>query len=297
MIRQTYSLELITPCFCAGANPAEAEIRAPGLRGQLRWWFRVLGGSADDESAIFGSVAEETGVGSALRIAITNFKRGSAWTPPIIDHNAAANYTWHFASASGKPANAGPTVTGPRWQARGAIPPGSSFNMVITQLRTLKPDQKERFDLALDAFLCFGTIGLRATRGLGAFHCGQAKPWTETLKTLSTAGFNSALRQQPETFPSWESALKDWSAWLRYRLRDPRIGGVKATTFSALGGSTPIRQSSAVRFRPIKLPSGQFTWLALEAPHGRVLGKHAADLISPTLLTGPAPTAPPRTRR
>jgi CRISPR type III-B/RAMP module RAMP protein Cmr1 len=297
MTRQTYSIELITPCFCAGANPAEAEIRAPSIRGQLRWWFRVLGGSTGDESAIFGSVAGDTGVGSALRIAISDFKRGPAWTPPTIDQNAAANYTWHFASASGKPANAGPRVTGPRWQAKGAIPPSSTFSLAITQVRTLKPEQKSRFDLALDAFLCFGTIGLRATRGLGAFNCAQAKPWREMLKPLSDAGFNAALRQQPDTFPNWESALKDWSAWLRYRLRDPRNGGVKATTYSALGGISPVRQASAVRFRPIKLPSGQFTWLALEAPHGRVLARQAAELISPTLLTGQAPSAPPRTRR
>ena len=67
MKARTYELELITPCFCGGAEPEKrAEIRAPSIRGQLRWWFRTLGGfkklAAQDmpvreqEDMIFGSV-------------------------------------------------------------------------------------------------------------------------------------------------------------------------------------------------------------------------------------------------
>lgn len=294
MKRESFHLELITPCFCAGADPAQAEIRAPSIRGQLRWWFRVLGGSVEDESAVFGSVAGESGVGSALRIAIVDFKRGPLWRPPTIDQNTPENYTWHFASVSGKPVNAGPNVIGPRWQSNGAgaIPPGSAFQLAITQLRPLKPELKTRLDVAVNAFLCFGTIGLRATRGLGAFSCKHAKAWPDMLEPLAEAGFKIALRQQPETFSSMDSALKDWSAWLRYKFRKEH----KAEHFSALGGIQP-RHASAVRFRPIKLPSGQFTWVALEAPHQRVLNRSTPAIISPELLIGPAPTAPPRTRR
>jgi hypothetical protein len=296
MTRQTYTLEIITPCFCAGADPAQAEIRAPSIRGQLRWWFRVIGGSAAEESDLFGSAAGDEGVGSSLRIAIADFKRGPSWPPPSIEQSSAENYTWHFASASGKPANAGPKVTGPRWQPKGALPPGTTFNLRLTQIRPLKPQVQDKLDLALNAFLCFGTLGLRATRGLGAYHCSEARPWRELLPQLTAAGFTIALRQQPDTFPTWESALRDWSAWLRYKFREPKNGGVKAKDFSALGGIQPRRQASAVRFRPMKAGERQFTWLALEAPHGRILGRHAATLLTPSLLTGPAPTAPPRTR-
>lgn len=57
MIQKTYTLEFLMPCFCAGADQARAEIRAPAIRGQLRWWFRALGGSAADERTVFGGVA------------------------------------------------------------------------------------------------------------------------------------------------------------------------------------------------------------------------------------------------
>lgn len=296
MTRQTYHLEMITPCFCAGADPAIAEIRAPSIRGQLRWWFRVLGGTSADEAAVFGSVAGNDGTASSVRIAISDYKSGPVWVPPAVDQNTPQSYTWHFARESGKSPNSGRTASGPRWQAKGAVPPFTCFTLIVTQMRQLSPARRKLFDFSLSAFLCFGTIGLRATRGLGAFTCKEAKPWRDLLEPLVQAGFGIALRQQPETFSSWELALKDWSAWLRYNLRAPQNGGVKADTFSALGGITPRRQASAIRFRPIKLSPVQFTWLALEAPHGRVLGQKTSLMLSPTLFEGPAPSAP-STRR
>ena len=292
MIRHTYTLEIITPCFCAGADSAIAEIRAPSIRGQIRWWFRVLGGNAADEAAVFGSVAGNEGTGSAVRIAVSGFKAGPVWNPPNVNQNNADSYTWHYARESGKPPSSGRQTAGPRWQSKGAIPPGSIFNLIVSQLRPLAGKRQITLDFAVAAFLCFGTIGLRASRGLGAFTCKEAMPWRDLLTPLAQAGFGIALRQQPECFPSWELALKDWSAWLRYSLRDPKKGGVKADTFSALGGIQP-RQASAVRFRPIK-QSGQFTWLALEAPHGRVLGTKASVVLTPALFKGPAPSAPIR---
>ncbi|MBV6501365.1 MAG: hypothetical protein CJBNEKGG_03875 [Prosthecobacter sp.] len=293
MIRKTYALELITPCFCAGADPAKAEIRAPSIRGQLRWWFRALGGSASDEAAVFGSVAgDDNSTSSSIRVAVSDFKKGPIWNPPTIDQNSPQNYTWHFAAASGKAANAGPKVTGPRWQPQGAIPPKSTFKVTITTIRPLRDDQSARLCLVIDAFLAFGTIGLRSTRGLGAFSCNSSRPWKELITPLEKADFTIALRQSPDTFPNWESALRDWSSWLRYKFRKEN----KAERYSALGGIVPRRQASAVRFRPILLPTGQFTWVALEAPHNRILGQKTSKVLSSTILTGPAPAAPPRSR-
>lgn len=289
MTRQTFTLEFITPCFCAGADPAQAEIRAPSIRGQLRWWFRALGGSAAEEAVVFGSTAGDKICSSSLRIAIADFKKGPSWTPPTIDQNNASNYTWHFASVSGKPANAGRSALGPRWQQNGALPPKSSFKLIITQIRPLQPQLLQKFNLGLDSFLAFGTLGLRSTRGLGAFNCTPSRPWKELLEPLEQAGFTIALRQQSETFPNYESALRDWSSWLRYKFRKEH----KAERYSALGGIAP-RQASAVRFRPLSLPSGQFTWLALEAPHSRILGQKTGKILSSSVLIGPAPSAPPR---
>lgn len=295
MTRQTYTLEIITPCFCAGAHADRAEIRVPAIRGQLRWWFRALGGSADDESRVFGRAAGDIGSGSSLRLTLSNYQPGPPWTPPQVDPNSPQSYTWHYARESGKAPDSGRHVAGPRWQTKGAIPPRSTFQLHITYLRPLPAGLQQAFDRALQAFLCFGTLGLRATRGLGAFHCSEAySKHQAVIETLHEAGFRISHRRQPEHFPTWEAALRDWSAWLRYKLRKEW----KAERFSALGGILPRRQTSAVRFRPLWLPAlRQFTWMALEAPHHRVLDPRqqvgARPMITPALLTGPAPTPPP----
>jgi len=79
MKSQTYHLELLTPCFCAGADQSRAEIRSPSIRGQLRWWFRTLGGFKSmvsmplsaQEAAIFGSAAGDEGTASLLTVRVT----------------------------------------------------------------------------------------------------------------------------------------------------------------------------------------------------------------------------------
>jgi len=75
MKRESYSLQVISPCFSGGADPKkQAEIRAPAIRGQLRWWFRVLGGFTSlkgvevrtQEARIFGATAGDSGAASPL---------------------------------------------------------------------------------------------------------------------------------------------------------------------------------------------------------------------------------------
>ena len=59
-----FKFDLLTRLFSAGAEPQDkAEIRAPEIRAQLRWWFRALGGFKNDnrpcveqETYYFGGV-------------------------------------------------------------------------------------------------------------------------------------------------------------------------------------------------------------------------------------------------
>jgi len=296
MNRESYHIELISPCFCAGADQSKAEIRAPSIRGQLRWWFRVLGGTPRDESVIFGTVAgDEDCASSALIVRIADFRSGPVWKPPTINQYTPENYVWHYASVSGK---APAAATGPRWKSTGAVSPQSTFTLHLVWRKTVTPAQKSLFNQSLQAFLVLGALGLRATRGLGAFVCKEARSIEEQQPGLEKVGIVFRRRTAPDTFSTYESTLRDYSSWFRYELRDSRKGK-KHDCPSPLGGTTPERQASAIRFRPIKLDSGQFTWLAYEAPHQRVLGPKART--SPPMLesyqfTGPAPSAP-ETRR
>src|SRR5690606_30327286 len=101
MLSRSYTLEFIMPCFCAGADQAKAEIRAPSIRGQLRWWFRALAGTRDEENQVFGGVHGGT-TASAVIIRARILKRGEPWSPPKVDQNSPDSYVWYFASVSGK---------------------------------------------------------------------------------------------------------------------------------------------------------------------------------------------------
>jgi CRISPR-associated protein Cmr1 len=69
--RVTATFEVVTPLFLGGADPAStAELRAPSIKGMLRFWWRALawsrhGGDVDavkeEESRLFGSAGAESG--------------------------------------------------------------------------------------------------------------------------------------------------------------------------------------------------------------------------------------------
>ena len=291
MKTDTFDLELITPCFCAGADQAVAEIRPASIRGQLRWWFRALGGDAKDEAQIFGSAAGDSGSGSSVRITVSDVKPTAQRSLPEFGQNNAEGYVWHYARVSGTTVRG---ASGPRWQSKGALPAGTTFKLHVTWVREL-PNLKPSFDEALSAFLTLGTLGLRATRGLGAFHCNQTTDLPKVISSLEKRTFTIRRRTNPGEFSDYSGALKDWASWLRYKLRKEH----KAKSSSPLGGSE-LRQTSAVHFRPIRIANNKFTWLAFEAPAIRVLGtasRRNAPLLSNYDFSGPAPRPEPSSRR
>jgi len=293
MKRETFPIEIITPCFCVGADQSKAEIRPASIRGQLRWWFRLVDHDPKHEAQIFGSVAGDEDCGSAaVSIRVRDFQASSVWQVPEVNQNTPQNYVWHFASVSGTTVKG---AKGPRWTSNGAIAPQSTFTLELIWRRTLPPNLAARFDLALKAFLSLGTLGLRSTRGLGAIHCAKAPDAHAIEEALIKQGFVLRWREKPEGFTTYESALKDYASWLRYDFRKQ----FKADRPSPLGSSTP-RQTSALRFRCFKRPDGKFGWLAYEAPHSRVLGQASRKnepLLKQKAFSGAAPSAPSTGRR
>jgi CRISPR-associated protein Cmr1 len=65
--------KVITPLFMGGADQ-QAELRTQSINGLLRWWFRVAGGSIEDEKRIFGWAGETSNHG-LVRIFIKDFDK------------------------------------------------------------------------------------------------------------------------------------------------------------------------------------------------------------------------------
>lgn len=300
-----YHFTLTTPCMCAGADQRCAEMRAPSLRGVLRWWFRAVGGTAKQESVVFGGVAGKA-QSSAFSLELIPGKPGDAkwmetgrrnkYNQPIRllqNPNEDLSYLWHWAAVSSDERrlwSTGRKAGVPN--LKGAIPPGTSFTLRFRWRRTLSPDVERVWNLAFACFIAFGAVGLRASRGMGSWHCNSAPPPDALAARLKELGFTVQISDR--RFDDWKSAANYLAKWLKYDLRKTHpVGGdkagarqpplVKNQNPSALGSADP-RQASAVHFRVLRDSSGKFVPLAFEAPHDRILGEMTKRRNPPRVL-------------
>lgn len=231
------TMELITPCFCAGADQAKAEIRAPSIRGELRWWFRALGGSRDQEAEVFGSIKQEKAhVGnqaSALIVRVSDVVKGESESRSLPN-----NHKFFTMSRKG---------------AEAMVPAGRQFRL---QILDRKGVQSDLLNLTIESVCRLGSIGLRARRGCGALKEIKYSPskddfsaWADSLRAK---GFDVVCRAPELTaydvLLSLEGAIKG--------LREDQ--GIQKNGKNALGfvdGNK--RHASCLRVRPVALNNGK----------------------------------------
>lgn len=268
MIRRTYDIEFLTPCFCAGAEQTRAELRPASIRGQLRWWFRCLGGSPAEERAVFGGVHGDTPTASTLAIRILRQPQGGQrdWHNQIPQQGVAPR-AYLLGFFCGRTGRLNPT---------GALPPGSAASIEVI----LKHPPSSRVEQTLRIFFSIGALGFRATRAAGAFastqHALTQQAWTTLAAELRQAGFQVALLD--EAFGNdWVRLLTTSGELLKNKLRSRDGLGIGAgrngSQPNALGSAEP-RQSSALHLRPVRI-DGQLRLALIEAPHQRILGQAA----------------------
>ena len=268
---EKYTLTFLTPCFCAGADQAVAEIRPSAIRGQLRWWFRALGGTREQERNVFGGIAKnEADIrSSAVIVRCGSVRLAPAWNPPAFSQNETSSYVWYFASVSGTTTKG---HTGPRWNAQAVISPKSFFELNILYRHPLPSELSLLFQQALKCFLTLGGIGLRVTRGLGVFDCKEVPYNADNISAiLLDAGFSiedlgktGDLEMTIRKIGSLVKGTRKDKGWTN----DLKNG----TETPSPMGTSGDRQTSAIYFRPIR-QNNDLHLVAFEAPHQRVLGK------------------------
>ncbi len=226
-------MELITPCFCAGADQSKAEIRAPSIRGELRWWFRALGGTQKEEQAIFGGIAGEEGTSSAVVVRVGEIKRGKSESREL-----PGNQTFFTSSRKGDAA---------------MIPAGRQFRLKILLRREV---ETQKLKLVVEAMQFLGSIGMRANRGCGAIQSIQRPSKAEIdvlMEELTKQGFLClGLDLQRDAYAALcviEEKLKSF--------RDDC--GITKNARNAMGFvDGQKRHGSCLRVRPIALKNGEF---------------------------------------
>jgi len=275
-IWKTYEMTCLTPCFCAGADQTKAEIRPASIRGALRWWYRTLGGTKDTEVRLFGGTTNGAKA-SQVAVRISDVKAGSDWKPDLSKEfrtNGPGGWIWYFATASGDKKRwfeSGNPKAG--LNPGGHLPPKTTFNLHV---RTSKIAEEDPFwTSALNCFLLLGSIGMRATRGMGALQV--VKPpvsESEIADLLRKKGFSYKSREAKE----WKDAIFLAERYLKEELRSKNGAGHSGKRPTPLGSAEP-RQMSAVWFRPI-FKNSQWKLVIFEAPHDKVLGEKSRKGIT-----------------
>lgn len=217
---------------------------------------------------MFGSTSGGGSNASAIVVRVPMTEQVS-WEPTEIRGNPDEGYLLHFATVSGK-------KKGERWNPAGAIGVGSRFQLHILLMRSISSQSQSFLDLAIRSFLLFGTIGLRSTRGLGAFVCVELPASEENIRRLAVdikkTSPSFLLEKATYAGPLGPPLLKAMGAQLR-ALRKGYSAGKKGENPTPLGTSNP-RQSSAVYLRPVLVGQEAHLWV-FEAPAVKVLGSES----------------------
>lgn len=170
--RFTVELEAITPIFMGGVNQeGPAELRAPSLKGQLRYWYRAIDpGYASAEPSMFGSARAPYGQAPFLIVVPGRVPGDFQWD--------ADSYK-RFARPGGGVSKNGVTylgfslgprrVEGRSMPSRRAIAAGTRITVVHYMARRAVDDGRVLQALCASWWLLghIGGLGSRSRRGLG----------------------------------------------------------------------------------------------------------------------------------
>jgi CRISPR-associated protein Cmr1 len=131
-----------------GGASQQAELRTQSINGVLRWWFRVAGGSLEDEKRIFGWAGETSNQG-VVRIFI---EEPTFQTQPFLSRQPGFNYLGFSLKLT----------------SRHAIPENQTFDLKISFHPKATEDDIKKFFSALWLAFNLGNFGSRARRGFGA---------------------------------------------------------------------------------------------------------------------------------
>lgn len=298
-IIKTINHQLIMPCFCAGANPETPELRAASFRGELRWWFRCLGGTREQEKAVFGGI-QGGARSSAVAILVLNVSPAPnicEWKFEKVSDPECPNsaYITYFLTARKKTPTNRKIERKREWLA-----PGMRFTLELRQLRPIRRREKELLCLAWDCLCNLGSIGARKTRALGAY--APVNPEEQIVTDLLSnyivkKNFQLKLLEE-KTYGDFcngkvvTSILTDCARILKDYRQSYEIHPAKGKQAicrngkyygaSALGNAIGVRQASIVRFRPVLL-KGKLHLCILKAPDitlGAAAKHHNIDSLS-----------------
>ncbi len=168
---KVYACSVITPMFGGGAKAGEVgrefPVRAPSIRGQLRFWWRLLHGVRglrgnalkEKECALWGGVFAASSDGDKAALQHTSrvgvfIKEGAGQSVVLKPVKDAQYALFPFRDKSG-------------------VLPEFNFDLGVVCEPQLCSELKEQLERSLRAWANFGGVGARTRRGCGAVFCPE----------------------------------------------------------------------------------------------------------------------------
>ncbi len=197
--RDSFSVELetVTPILGGAVEPRTIDdidvIRAPTIRGHLRFWWRALYGTQktprelfEAESAFWGSAADDNRGRSDVEIVVEP-KR-----PPPRPDESEIHYQTPGAYALWP--GMGSKVKGKEQEPAARYQPPVRFSLVVSAPDRSMSDVRAAFR----AWLLFGGYGSRTRRGLGSLRLVDARAQTQWLPDIEDPYDIEPSELQPE---------------------------------------------------------------------------------------------------
>lgn len=229
-----YHCKLVTPMYGGGVNAAEVDekmpIRASGIRGQLRFWWRIVAGPFASpeamfqrEAAIWGGIAASGPTVSQVAVRVDRVS--GVKVEPAFVYQSNRNRPGELRTMPEAADWVEPYALFP---ARGELTPdkrdvavaphrlalaGVGFELGIKFGPKLSEVQRQEVETALRWWASFGGVGARTRRGLGAVQVKALAP--VTADEVRACGGQLQLR------PATKEAEAAWKISLA-RLREFR---------------------------------------------------------------------------
>lgn len=166
----TFTCEVVTPMFLAGADGIELDLRPPSIKGAMRFWWRSMNGylSISDlrkqEADIFGGTDEKVGR-SKLLVRTSHPELTAVNQRPLPHHTGGDNCLICRQNPSEKNCKKG--------YKNQAIPIGYRYETNLSLTREIIVNPDDTFDIcrleSLFLLTClFGGLGKRSRRGYGS---------------------------------------------------------------------------------------------------------------------------------
>jgi CRISPR-associated protein Cmr1 len=239
MQQVSFECEVITPMFLGGANQ-QAELRAPSIKGAMRWWFRAMMGGAlwdrfpnntafssevrKKEAQLFG----DTSISGEFSLLVREQPTDNdlqTFNFPINDPNKKfLRYIGYGLYEKGS--------------ERKYIKPGFRFSIEV-RFHSQDPDVRKLILGSLWMLCNLGGIGARASRGFGSFSIYDSNV-PDFAVVSSVDDFEDCLKKVASDFGIPSSSLKNPlapysivhpSAWEMVILTSPKSSAVEALNF------------------------------------------------------------------